>query len=297
MQNDEVNVFRRINWAIQAALASVKSDSARWQINGMEVHSAGYAEPGCSDPESGAVVLGNWNNITKYDEETGSFKTVDDTPKRLAEIFEKLGADIHWSDCWTTCNECCALVQTEPDCYSWSPSYVIMGGGIWCHDCLDAEEYLESIEDTGQVNSIFDPSDHDYVLVESDFERGLHRGQDADPEIIGKLMRGAGFSRWILNLESKGQFDVSFSLWLHEEEAEKNDGEGIILAKRIIEQGNTDGPSVAGAMERGLKEVSRQSEQLRKEGATGILVSKIGMDGTTTKEISNQDFVDGKGLD
>ena len=298
MKNDGVNVFRRIEWAVNAALASTTNRRARSQIEDMYWHSAGYAEPGYDEPESGAIVLGNWNDITEFDEETRTFNTLDDTPSRLARIFEILGADIGWSDCWSDCHECGALVRTDPDSYGWRPHYHIDEGSLVCFDCLDAEEYLEGLEENKHaINQMFEPGEHGYVLVADRFERGMHYGQDAHPGLIAELMNEAGIKRWLFNLDSKGQFDIDFSLWIHKDEADRNDGEILILAKRVIEQGNTDGASVAGAMERGLREASRQSDELRKAGATGLLVSKVGMDSTTTKEVSDKDFIDGKALD
>lgn len=298
MENNEVNVFRRIQWAIEAAQESTTNREALSRIEDIQWHSHGYAEPGYEDPKSGAILCANWNDISSYDSEAGKYETVDKTMSRLGRIFEQLGCEMEWSDEWSDCNDCCRLVRNSPDSYGWKPSYVCEEGELLCLDCLDGAEYLEGIEgQSRQINQIFDPGDHDYVLVADEFEHGFHRGQDADPELIGKLMSKAGFSRWLFNLEGKGQFDIQFSLWLHKEEAERADGEGIILAKRVIEQGGTDGPSVADAMERGLKEASRQSDEIRKDGATGVIVSKVSMDGATTKEVSQEDFVAGKALD
>jgi len=298
MEDNEVNVFRRIEWAVEAAKASTENREMLWRIEDVQWHSAGYAEPGYTDPEDAAIVCGNWNDISKFEEETRTHKTVDNTICRLARVLEKLGCELEWSDEWSECHDCCRLVRTSPDSYSWKPSYNIDEGSLLCLDCVDQEEYLSGIEgECRQINQMFDPAENGYVMVADEFENGFHRGQNADPQVIGDLMNEAGFERWLFHLEGKGQFDIEFSLWLHKEEAERCDGEGIILAKRVIEQGNTDGPDVAAAMERALKEASRQSDEMRKAGATGVIVSKVSMDGAETKEVSAQDFVDGKALD
>ncbi len=296
--SDETNIFRRIEWAIDAARESATTNSARHRIDDVSVHSAGYAEPGYADPASGAIVCGNWNTISEWSAETRESTDIDTTPKRLAQVLEKLGAELEWSDEWSDCHECCKLVRNQPDSYSWKPAYNCDDGELLCFDCMDPEEYLVGLEgNCNGINQIFDPEEHDYVLVSNDFQRGMHRGQDSHPKLIGDLMSAAGFSRWIFHLESKGQFDIDFSLWLHREEAEQDDGDGIILAKRVIERGSTDGASVSEAMRRGLQEAGRQSDEMRKAGATGLLVSKFSEDGATTKEVSDKDFVEGKALD
>ena len=92
-----------------------------------------YAEPGYDD--GSLITTGNWNKITKY--ENGENKTLDDTPELLGNLLEQLGFSLEWSDEWTTCSDCGALVRTEPDSYSWRPSYV-MGEGegeILCLKC------------------------------------------------------------------------------------------------------------------------------------------------------------------
>ena len=164
-------------------------------------------------------------------------------------------------------------------------------------ECVDQESHLFSLEgDCSKTNSIFDLDDSEYVLLE-EYERGMHRGQDSDPQLIGNLLTIAGFERWIFNLDSVGQFDAQFSVWLHKEEAEREDGMGLIEAKRALERGKTDGPSVSEAMERGLKQASRQEAELRAQGATGLISSSITPDGATTREVSEEDFLAGKALD
>lgn len=59
------------------------------------------------------------------------------------------------------------------------------------------------------------------------------------------------------------------------------------------------GPSISEAMERGLREATLQSDALRAEQAAtgGVIVTKIGMDGATTRVVSREDFIAGKALD
>lgn len=196
---------------------------------------------------------------------------------------------------WTDCARCCKLVQTEPDSYGWKPSYIFEDcEGCVCVECLieEAEDYLETLEgNPARCNAIeqIDPEDHGYVHLEQ-YERGMHRGQDADPRVIGDTLSKAGFSRFLFNLDSKGQFDCRISVWLHEDEAKADDGLGEIKALRALEEGPVDGPSISAAMERGLREAARQGDAIRAKGDDGILVSKVTMDGATTKVVTQEDF-------
>lgn len=294
---DNSEVIGRIQWAIEAAKASV-APGAGWEaksrIENIGIHLNGYAEPGYEDPV--AILVGNWNSVTRWSD--GDIEVVDNTMGRLVKIFEMLGCEIEWCDQWTGCDECSRLIRTGADGYEWRPYYHSEGDQTTCSDCLDQEEYLEGIEcDSNAINQMFDPEENGYVLVADDFENGWHRGQDASPALIGGLMDEAGISRWLFSLDGKGQFDIKFSLWIHKEVAEQCDGEGIILAKRVIEQGNTNGPSVAAAMARMLKESARQSDELAKSGPPGIIVSTISDSGVETKVVSVEDFVEGRALD
>ncbi len=165
-----------------------------------------------------------------------------------------------------------------------------------CLECTDVEEHFLSLEgESDEINQIeqFDPSENGYYLIGDDFEHGFYPGQDADPQLIAKLLRGSGFGRFIFNLDSKGQFDIDFSVWLHHDEAGGELGDGLIRAKRVLETGKTDGPSVSGAMERGLQQASQQASELRAEGADGLIYSSVSMDGVETRVVSGEEFVKG----
>lgn len=286
MQN---KILNRVKWAMEAAKASTENYQTIRRIEDIEIHFNGYAEPGYTDPSSGIIATGNWNNVSGYENE-------DKTIERLASVLETLGCELEWSDEWGTCNECCKIIRTSADSWGWTPSYHIGCDGLECVDCIDMESYLESIEgDASSLNTLCDPESHGYDLVFDKFENGLYRGQNADPELIGELMNDAGFSRWLLSVDRVGQFDASFSLWLHKSESEQDDYNGLIKAKRTIERGKTDGPDIASAMRRSLEEAAHQADKLK--GSCGVIVSKVSVDGAETKVVSYDDFVNGKALD
>jgi hypothetical protein len=117
--------------------ASKSNSGYQWQVRSMlqelQLHYNGYAEPGYTDPESGIIATGNWNDITNY---IGGVRfTLSDIPSRIAKLFEKLGIETEWSDEWCECTDCGKLVRTSPDSMSWTPNYTLGEGELMCCEC------------------------------------------------------------------------------------------------------------------------------------------------------------------
>lgn len=255
---------------VQAGQERAKHRDALFQLENILFHH-GYAEPGYDDPKSGLIATGNWNSISRYDREKGEFDTIDETPVKVGQLLERLGVELEWSDEWDVCVGCDKLVRTSPTSYGWQPSYVDICGDILCKDCLDPEEWLESIEgkpDRANAITSVNPEDYGYIKVLSDLEHGFHSGQDADPRVVTRSMTKFGIERFLFNIDNVGQFDMSFSLWVHEDEYN-------LLDDKKIE---TDGPSVSEALKRGLKEAALQVGKLEGDG---VRYSKINAGGIT----------------
>ena len=127
----------RILAAAQKDAANKAKNSNDWRIRShleeIQLHYNGYAEPGYTDPESGLIATGNWNDITSWHD--GQRSTISDVPSRIAKLFEKLGIPTEWSDEWVECSQCGKLVRSQPDSMSWEPSYTMVDGELWCHEC------------------------------------------------------------------------------------------------------------------------------------------------------------------
>jgi len=276
-------VWKRAQRIIEAGLKRAKHRDAIYQLEDIQFY-GGYAEPGYDDPECGIVAIGNWNSISRYDREEGKFNDIDDTPVKVGRLLEKLGAELEWSDEWDACVDCNKLVRTSPDSYGWQRSYADFAGEVMCLNCVDPQEWLESIEgksDRANTISAINPEDYGYVRVLDDLEHGFHVGQDADPAVIAKSMAKLGVKRFLFNIDDVGQFDMSFSLWVHEDERD------LLESKKI----ETDGPSVSEAMKRGLKEAALQMGKL---DGDGIKYAKINADGTaTTRLVGPEEFAKG----
>lgn len=138
-------VQKRINRIMAAAENEAKKTNC-WQlqtfVDDTQFHYNGYAEPGYTDPDCGIIATSNWNEITKYVDSTRILVT--DTPARIAKLFEKLGIEIEWHDEWCSCSHCGKLMRTQPDSWSWTPSYTLGEGELWCHECKKPEKSNET---------------------------------------------------------------------------------------------------------------------------------------------------------
>ena len=258
---------------IEAGYNSAKTNNGRWRIEEIELHFDGYAEPGYDRSESGIVATGNWNDVDG-----------DDTPCRVGRLLEHYGVAIEWSDEWTECAECGRIVRTQPDSYGWQKSYVLVDDcDIICLECVNPEEHLESLEgEDNKANTLshIDPAEYGYILLDGEFESGLHRGQNADPKVIASGLREKGITRYLFNLDGVGQFDINFSVYVHESEY-KDD---------LLDDVETDGVDIAGNAERALKSASLVSSEVGKIAYTTIDTQT----GTaTTRQLTPEEFVNG----
>jgi len=214
--------------------------------NNVQLYSEGYAEPGY---DGEVIVLANWNNPDEYNKETRERVVLDRTIERLSTALEKIGVQVEWSDQWAACSDCGKLVRTDADSYSWTPSFRVADGELLCIECLESapEEHLQSLEGTETANTIdsIDPADHGYTLVEGEFEHGWHPGQDASPAKIAAALKAQGVTRYLFQIDGQGQFDVKFSVYVHDDEID-------MLDKSKFAEAPKDGPSPSEAAKRFL---------------------------------------------
>lgn len=137
MNDAEKKKFNRAQKVLEIAerMAAKHPDwQVRSRIEEMRIH-PGYA----GHPEDGAVVTGNWNNITEYVRDKNEHTLISDLPERLGIIFEKLGFETEWNDEWAECDDCYNIVRTEPDSWFWTPQYVEDQGEVICRHCFEED--------------------------------------------------------------------------------------------------------------------------------------------------------------
>lgn len=184
-----------------------------------------YSERGYSTDKPAGILFGNWNATKPYQGATKQQENESAYFLAVCKRLEKL-AELEWSDEWTTCSECGGAVRTSGDCYGWQRAYVELDGEIICRDCAPkhAEEILTHFENESGKCLTADlgikPGEHGYVKLPQEFENGLYGGQDADPGKIAEALRSRGVSRFLFTLDSVGQFDARFSVWIHSDESD-----------------------------------------------------------------------------
>lgn len=172
-------------------------------------YASDYAE-GEGNTSTRGVLMGNWN----------------DWSGDAVDLLEKAGYGIEWEDEWTVCSNCNCAVRTQPDSYSWQPTYFeFPDGDRLCSECVDLGEYLESLEDDSRkccFAHAVNPAEHGYQLVTDpgEFEFGFHEGQNADPQKVLLDLHGRGIYKVVFRVSSTGQFDVNFEAWAKIEEIE-----------------------------------------------------------------------------
>jgi hypothetical protein len=277
-----------------AESASKAGTSGRRQIEAVTIHTNGFAEPGYEDPEGGVVCLGNWNAITYCNEKTQRFVTIDATPEDLSHKLMELGVQIEWSDEWVACNRCGKLVRTTGDCYGWTPQYWGSDEGEVCCECIrkDPSDYLLSLEGHHEraitIDDI-DLSQHGYKLVDDDLENGLSGGQADSPSKIAEALKSQVIDRFVFQIDSCGQFDTNFSVWVHESEWDR-------LDHKIYEQADKQGEDPAEQTKQYLQDAALKIRQ-NKKGITVVQPDSQDPSKARAKTISPQDFVNGKVFD
>jgi hypothetical protein len=262
---------------------------ARSKIEDMNVHVAGYAEPGYTDDV--VVVVGDWNEITEYDKATGKFVTVDSSPAELAEKLESAGATLEWCDEWVACADCGKLVRTSGDRHGWKQAYWSSPDGPVCRLCVkpDPEAYLRELEgNVERAESMgIDLEANGYVLLQDDFENGFYGGQDAHPKVIGATLRKQNVQRFIFRLDDVGQFDVKFSVYVHKTEI------GNVKPGTFDSPDSKNGPNMAEGLRKSLAAAGEAMDKLP-EGGIKVIHCDASTGTASGEVVSPEDFVKGK---
>lgn len=224
------NVYKRARRVLEIATRmaeALKKERNSWEarsrIEEIQLHD-GYAD-GSDAGKAGIIATGNWNTVDTWDEASKSRVLISDLPKRVGDIFEKMGIEIEWSDTTSTCDQCYKLIRTEPDCWSWKPNFVVGDGSITCGACIeeDPDDYLESLEGNDEecLSLDIDLAARGYVkLNEDSYESGWFPGQNNDPKRVAKQLRDKKIERFIFVKDENSQFYSKWSVWVWGEPSE-----------------------------------------------------------------------------
>jgi hypothetical protein len=177
----------------------------------------GFSEPGYSGD---VWVTGNWNPA-RFNREV-PLTNEESLPERLGNALDKQGVEILWLDEWADCHSCFKAVRTQPDSYSWTPSYYSTEDGeLFCHECSEFFDIEEKAVNNSNyaVPSFFDLEEEGFELYNAEsYQAGWHEGQDADPAAILKEALKAGWDEVVFYFKGKGQFDMDFDAYVRKVE-------------------------------------------------------------------------------
>ncbi len=212
-----------------------------------EVEAYLVGEPGYGE---NVTVLANWNRYPKW--------------QAVIEKLERLGCPLttDWSDEWVSCYECNKAYRSSPDSYGWVKSwwYGPHDCDIICAECTRKnmlDEYLEYLSENHDHADTFlddgDLEDAGWQRVGAKLEHGLYGGQAADPKKVAAWVYKQGHERCLFKIDSTGQFDVDFSVWVP---ADETVDEGAV--NRAYWNGEMNGPDPATMMKQALKSLNNK---------------------------------------
>jgi len=217
------STYNHIEAVLRAAEHAAPTAAGKSRVHNITIYACGYAEPGYPD-EPCPVALGDWNAIVLP--VSDGVTQVDNTPIRTGKLLERAGVDLQWYDEWIACDVCGRLVRTQPNSYSWRASYWMdEDATCLCAECTfdDTEDYLQSHENRPRqaVTLRCNPALYGYHLWQAGLANGFHPGQDDDPALLADQLRSLGATRFLFTLDGTGQFDLEFSVYVHDDDWEK----------------------------------------------------------------------------
>lgn len=197
----------------------------------------GYANGEGYSGMSDVWVTGNWNDIDRYDAETRTRVKVSDVPGRLFAALERIGVNGEWSGEWDTCSDCSKLIRTQPDSYGWTAQYVLTDDCEFvCADCMQSDaalwvdDYYANKVDRAltwlSAAELTELGWSDAFPDEHDTQSGFHPGQNGSPAaMVSHLYANEDNDGrdWVFLITDKGQFDVSYRLFVRNDNTEEDD--------------------------------------------------------------------------
>ncbi len=168
---------------------------------------AQYGEPGYDEAKAG-ILFADWN----------------DAPSWLRDGLERRGYQLEWSDEWIIAHETGKAYRTSPDCWQWTPYYVltedcdVIGGDeIESGDQAEwyVDEYLLNNPEHCNVFRGLDLTKHGFKQAFADLESGWHPGQNDKPaDLLKRAQADYPNHDVVFQLDDKGQFDCRWSVWV-----------------------------------------------------------------------------------
>lgn len=189
-----------------------------------------YVNTGEDNDGEHYTIFDDWEDHNSFVEIAKKVLELDEESKDY-DVEKLLETNFVFSDEYTTCTDCDAVIRTSPDSYHWQPDFYVGDGFIACNACFNdtqdyQEEYLkEKINNPkNAINGLISESQLEELgfekLNDDSYENGWHRGQDDDPtEIYNKLSNR--YQEIVFLIDDVSQFYLRFSVWVRGEENEE----------------------------------------------------------------------------
>ena len=169
------------------------------------------------DDDYGFLIVDGSSDVAKIEEVFGT---------SLDEVMNQIHGGTNGWEMWgyrdeyTQCDECGALIRTQPDSYSWKADFSIVNEcEMLCGDCIRKEPtgYVnELINNSHKANTILSTKQLEecgFSRINADFSNGYYGREDSPHKIMEKLQE-AGYDEVIFNIDSVGQFETNFEAWV-----------------------------------------------------------------------------------
>lgn len=225
MSKKAIQLMNKAQGIVADLLATATDRTMKHQLEDVSFCCVGYAEKGYNS-KTNVIAFANWNDIVDNSGEERN--VIDDSMSKLGKRLEELQIEMEWSDEWTTCDGCGKAVRTSSDSHGWRRAYDTIEDETVCHECItknkaSIKSYLQFIENkhTKAVTIDVNPETYGYNKVDREFANGWYGGQDDEPEFIANALREQNITRFVFSIDSVGQFDLHFTVYIHRSEWKK----------------------------------------------------------------------------
>ena len=185
-----------------------------------------YLQDGSDEYGEYHLIFESWDDVGKFTKEVKSFLKLDDDTSDY-DLEKLLETNFVFSDEYTICDDCNAVIRTSPDSYHWQPNFYIGDGFIVCEKCFNSEsDYQEAyiLEKINNPKTAINGLISENQLEELGFskynndsyENGWYNGQADDPQTIYNSLEN-DYNEIVFLIDGVGQFDVHFSVWVRGE--------------------------------------------------------------------------------
>lgn len=170
----------------------------------------------CTYKEQPFLLLSGWDEKDQIELFLGAYC---DDIQRQWDIDVLFQYSYGFDDEYTQCSNCCQIIRTSPDSYSWQPDYLQTECEILCQDCYTIEDVIQI--NINNPNTAINSTDFDsselinagFELINKDsYQNGLHEGMNDNPKEIYNQLQNQ-YNDIIFVISEQSQFYIEFDVY------------------------------------------------------------------------------------